>query len=293
MQPNTPRPPLQHHHDHQRQHRRAAHLDLDRVALAQLLRLAVAVAQRRARLVDVAPRDLPERVDAVALELHVVACLLLAVLLALESAQLLRELLDGGGGGGGRAGGGGVGAAGCGGRAAAAGRVGGALFAAVLLVLLCFFEEGLCGRVVGRRSSDGGSGGAGRAACSRVALCRSSTRGDHPFAAITPRTHQPHLGPLGGLLLRRHGCWWRLLAALAAALGAALLPAPPGEGRRFLALSLYTIYVYADLIRDISYQIPSLQARAVKSVNADRRDWLAGSAFDGLRNNIFDYLRGV
>ncbi len=67
-------------------------LDLDRVLLLVFLALAVPVAKVCALLVQLALRDLPERVDLVALELEVVALLALAVEFILEAQDLSLEL---------------------------------------------------------------------------------------------------------------------------------------------------------------------------------------------------------
>jgi hypothetical protein len=48
----------------------STHLNLDGVALFDLLQLAILVAQFRARGVELPLGDLPERVDLVSLQLH-------------------------------------------------------------------------------------------------------------------------------------------------------------------------------------------------------------------------------
>mmetsp|Transcript_15607 Transcript_15607/g.46034 ORF Transcript_15607/g.46034 Transcript_15607/m.46034 type:complete len:248 (-) Transcript_15607:65-808(-) len=70
-------------------------LNLHLMALLHLLHLPVLVAQLGAPVVQLLLGNLPERIDFVTLQLHVIAVLLLLVLLLFQSCNLLVELLHG------------------------------------------------------------------------------------------------------------------------------------------------------------------------------------------------------
>ena len=71
---------------------RTPHLDLHLVPLLRLLHLPVFVPQLSLLLLQLPPRDLPESVDLVALQLEVVALLSLSVQLLPDTANVLLHL---------------------------------------------------------------------------------------------------------------------------------------------------------------------------------------------------------